>query len=490
MFGEMHSIKTESCTYVCALGITYEGTFHRGKKHGKGKKTWPTGEEYIGDFALGLEHGMGTKIYNDLSTFEGRFRFGIRDGPGIFTGADGSKLKGQFKDTRLESEEERRVKSDNMLLKQFSTETLLELCTNALAVAVATKPDLYSSDVLKRALPTKRKLVIAETFVRNMEGLSAVFKEMVPRIAWNNDPIMNLSGTRLNKKDLFLLLYFLDTNSTLVELCMASCGLDAATISLFGRVMTQSKNLRLVDFSWNRIGKQGAQALGFLLMHGCEGINTLKLSGCNVGPTGGEFLAKMLHKNRSLRCLELPYNEIGPLGASYFGDMLSVNDNLQELNLQANRIGPTGGSALARGLLKNSGALTLLKVADNNLGDIAAMRIASCMRGTAGEGLESFSCSSLNGPFCISGVLQAKSEQRKSIAKKRTKMKMQKKPQTEEHKKQSNNNKADIEDIADKMPRNISGKLYGPPLRPLGGVSGGPSKGRTLAGRQTDHLAH
>ena len=45
MFGEMHSIKTESCTYVCALGITYEGTFHRGKKHGKGKKTWPTGEE-------------------------------------------------------------------------------------------------------------------------------------------------------------------------------------------------------------------------------------------------------------------------------------------------------------------------------------------------------------------------------------------------------------------------------------------------------------
>ena len=319
------------------------------------------------------------------------------------------------------------------LLKQFSTPTLLELCTNALAVAVAVKPDLYSSDGLKRVLPTKRKLIIAETFVRNMEGLSTVFKEMVPSIAWNNDPIMNLSGTRLNKQDLFLLLYFLDTNSTLVELCMASCGLDAATISLFGRVMTQSKNLQLVDFSWNRIGKQGAQALGFLLMHGGEGIKTLKLSGCNVGPTGGEFLAKMLHSNRSLRCLELAYNEIGPLGASYFGDMLSVNGNLQELNLQANRIGPTGGSALAKGLLKNSGALTLLKVADNNLGDIAAMRIASCMRGTVGEGLKSFSCASLNGPFCISGVLQAKSEQRKSIAKNRSKVKMQEKPQTEEY---------------------------------------------------------
>ena len=57
---------------------------------------------------------MGTKTYNDLSTFEGRFRFGIRDGPGVFTGADGSKLKGQFKDTRVESEEQSRVKLDSM----------------------------------------------------------------------------------------------------------------------------------------------------------------------------------------------------------------------------------------------------------------------------------------------------------------------------------------------------------------------------------------
>ena len=40
----------------------YEGQWRQGKKHGKGKLTWPDGKNYEGRFVDDKPHGLGTFV--------------------------------------------------------------------------------------------------------------------------------------------------------------------------------------------------------------------------------------------------------------------------------------------------------------------------------------------------------------------------------------------------------------------------------------------
>ena len=81
---------------------------------------------------------------------------------------------------------------------------------------------------------------------------------------------------------------------------------------------------------------------------------------------------------------------------------------MRELDLRGNDCGPSGGFALAKALIHNGGALRVLKVADNKLGELAAAAVAAAMRGTCGEGLVGFNAAHLDGPLCISGTLSGR----------------------------------------------------------------------------------
>ena len=113
---------------------------------------------------------------------------------------------------------------------------------------------------------------------------------------------------------------------------MQSCGLDATSGALFEGVMLRSTHLRSIDFSWNKIGKEGAQAIARVLHSGAETVthshranctdvrghsqvSRVRLMGCSLGPTGCEFMAHMLRTNRSITALHIPFNDIGPIGA-------------------------------------------------------------------------------------------------------------------------------------------------------------------------------
>ena len=76
-------------------------------------------------------------------------------------------------------------------------------------------------------------------------------------------------------------------------------------------------------------------------------------------------------------------------------------------------MGPSGGLALATGLLHNSGSLKMVKVADNQVGEVVAAKIASCMRGTTQPGLDSFAATHLSGPHAVTGTLYGRKKVRK-----------------------------------------------------------------------------
>ncbi len=140
----------------------------------------------------------------------------------------------------------------------------------------------------------------------------------------------------------------------------------------------------------------------------------MKLAGCALGPAGAQYLADMLRLNRSLTSLGLAYNDIRAEGAAALGEVLPLNGTLTELDLRGNRLGAGGGLALAEGLLRNPGnKLTVLKVADNKVGDAAMARLAACFRGTARDGLKSVGGGSLDGPRCISGTLHGRTRRRR-----------------------------------------------------------------------------
>ena len=76
----------------------YEGFYKNGKRNGKGKYTWNSGEVYDGDWVDGNRTGIGTYTWQDGDKYEGGFKNGVRIGKGTFTWADdGTKYIGDWK---------------------------------------------------------------------------------------------------------------------------------------------------------------------------------------------------------------------------------------------------------------------------------------------------------------------------------------------------------------------------------------------------------
>lgn len=128
-------------------GTKYEGTYQRGRRHGRGTKTLPLQRgSYEGEFANGIEHGMGSKRYADGSFYEGRFRYGVRDGSGCMHNIDGTKEKGVFRDPPLgddQTTDSAAIDPPRASLTDYETPDLLSLCTKRLAQVVCT-PLLHS----------------------------------------------------------------------------------------------------------------------------------------------------------------------------------------------------------------------------------------------------------------------------------------------------------------------------------------------------------
>jgi hypothetical protein len=66
----------------------YRGTFHAGRKHGQGVKTWPNGDQYEGDFVADQKEGYGSYRWGkgpwEGERYDGSFVADRRQGYGTY----------------------------------------------------------------------------------------------------------------------------------------------------------------------------------------------------------------------------------------------------------------------------------------------------------------------------------------------------------------------------------------------------------------------
>lgn len=73
----------------------------------------------------------------------------------------------------------------------------------------------------------------------------------------------------------------------------------------------------------------------------------------DIGPEGGELIAKALHKNTTLKYLRMTGNKIENKGGMFFAAMLQINSSLEKLDLGDCDLGMQSVIAFATGLTQN-----------------------------------------------------------------------------------------------------------------------------------------
>ena len=90
-----------------ARGVArYSGELKAGRPHGKGIKTWPTGDRYEGDFVEGRKEGTGMYTWGRRSPWAGQrytggFLYDMRDGYGVYEWPKGERYVGEWKNDRF-----------------------------------------------------------------------------------------------------------------------------------------------------------------------------------------------------------------------------------------------------------------------------------------------------------------------------------------------------------------------------------------------------
>jgi hypothetical protein len=79
----------------------YRGDFHAGRKHGKGVKTWPSGDRYEGEFVEDRKEGAGKYTWSARGpsageSYSGAYLNDLRHGYGVYEWPSGDRYEGPW----------------------------------------------------------------------------------------------------------------------------------------------------------------------------------------------------------------------------------------------------------------------------------------------------------------------------------------------------------------------------------------------------------
>lgn len=97
--GEMKDGKREGKgKFFFITGDVYEGEFKNNQKNGKGTYTYCNKDVYVGEYKNGRIHGKGKYTYVEGDVYEGEYKNEKRDGHGVYKYNNGNKYEGEWKD--------------------------------------------------------------------------------------------------------------------------------------------------------------------------------------------------------------------------------------------------------------------------------------------------------------------------------------------------------------------------------------------------------
>jgi hypothetical protein len=86
--------------YSWSSGEVYEGFWNDDNKNGWGINTWPSGEVYDGEWAGDIKNGRGKQTFPNGQVYDGEWKDGKKNGRGIYTWPDGAVYDGEWKDDK------------------------------------------------------------------------------------------------------------------------------------------------------------------------------------------------------------------------------------------------------------------------------------------------------------------------------------------------------------------------------------------------------
>ncbi|KAG4066064.1 hypothetical protein HA402_001311 [Bradysia odoriphaga] len=75
---------------------SYEGDFHKEKRHGTGRSVYRDGSVYDGEWKSDSKDGFGLMTHPDGSTYEGEWKNNSKHGYGVYIYPNGDKYEGQW----------------------------------------------------------------------------------------------------------------------------------------------------------------------------------------------------------------------------------------------------------------------------------------------------------------------------------------------------------------------------------------------------------
>jgi len=152
---------------------------------------------------------------------------------------------------------------------------------------------------------------------------------------------------------------------------------DADVVELC-EVLPRFAAVRTLDLSRNKIGPEGASALGEALKVNAV-VTELELSGNEIGEEGAKAIAEALKVNAVLTSVDLQSNSIRDDGAKAIAEAMKVNAVLTTLRLDGNEIGSEGAIAIAEALKVNA-VVTTLDLRWSKIGVDGAKAIAEALK--------------------------------------------------------------------------------------------------------------
>ena len=186
---------------------------------------------------------------------------------------------------------------------------------------------------------------------------------------------LNLGNNNLSDIGAFYIGKGLRENITLKKLVLNECSFTLRGAEDLSIMSAQNTFLEDLNIGCNAIRDQGMAHLA----ESFKNLKYLNISQCGLTSRGAEDLSKILVQNSSLEQLRIEQNAIGDQGIAHLAESLKKNQTLKHLNVYQCDLTSRGAANLSLMLAQNC-SLTYLNISCNAIGDQGMAHLAESLK--------------------------------------------------------------------------------------------------------------